>query len=89
MKKELFQMQKVTLEINNSIYDYIMFFLENIPKNLVNIKKELQIKTLNHQKPSNNFDPRDFFGVANSSKKQIDSYLQENQNEWDSYIDKQ
>ena len=34
-------MQKVTLEINNSIYDYIMFFLENIPKNLVNIKKRL------------------------------------------------
>ena len=39
-------MQKVTLEINNSIYDYIMFFLENIPKNLVNIKKELQVKTV-------------------------------------------
>jgi len=33
-------MQKVTLEINNSIYDYIMFFLESIPKNLVSIKKE-------------------------------------------------
>ena len=35
-------MQKVTLEINNSIYDYIMFFLENIPKNLLNIKKEIK-----------------------------------------------
>jgi len=33
-------MQKVTLEINNSIYDYIIFFLENIPKNLVNIKQD-------------------------------------------------
>jgi len=37
-------MQKVTLEINNSIYDYIMFFLKTILKNLVNIKKEFQKK---------------------------------------------
>jgi 23S rRNA pseudoU1915 N3-methylase RlmH len=37
-------MQKITLEINNSIYEYIMFFLENIPKNLLRIKKEPQEK---------------------------------------------
>jgi len=43
-------MQKVTLEINNSIYDYIMFFLENIPKNLVNIKKEIQAKASSSNK---------------------------------------
>jgi len=82
-------MQKITLEINNSIYDYIMFFLENIPKNLVNIKEELQVKTTKHTERPNSFNPRDFFGVANSSKVEIDRYLQENQNEWDSYIDKQ
>jgi hypothetical protein len=81
-------MQKITLEINNSIYDYIMFFLENIPKNLVNIKKEFQVTTTKQTEFSNSFNPRDFFGVANSSKDQIDSYLQQNQNEWDSYIDK-
>lgn len=80
-------MQKITLEINNSIYDYIMFFLENIPKNLVNIKKELQVKT-NNSELSNSFNPRDFFGVANSSKVEIDSYLQQSENEWDSHIDK-
>lgn len=81
-------MQKVTLEINNSIYDYIMFFLENIPKNLVNIKKELRVKTVKHTELSNSFNPRDFFAVTNSSKIEIDSYLQQNQNEWDDYIDK-
>ena len=81
-------MQKITLEINNSIYDYIMFFLENIPKNLVNIKKEFQVKTLNDTELSNSFNPKDFFGVANSSKVEIDTYLQENQNDWDSYLDK-
>jgi len=81
-------MQKITLEINNSIYDYIMFFLENIPKNLVNIKKELQVKTVNHEKSANSFNPRDFFGVANASKVEIDNYLKQNQNEWDSYLAK-
>ena len=40
-------MQKVTLEINNSIYEYIMFFLENIPNNLLSIKKEIQEKVDN------------------------------------------
>ncbi len=81
-------MQKITLEINNSIYDYIMFFLENIPKNLVNIKKELQSKTDQNEELPDSFNPRNFFGVANSSKAEIDNYLQENQNEWESYIDK-
>ncbi len=81
-------MKKITLEINNSIYDYIMFFLENIPKNLLNIKKELQEKINNDKEPSNTFNPRDFFGAGNSSKNDIDNYLQQNQNEWDSYIDK-
>jgi hypothetical protein len=82
-------MQKVTLEINNSVYDYIMFFLENIPKNLVNIKKEFQSKTVPHREISNAFNPRDFFGVANSSKAEIDSYLEQNKNEWDNYLGKQ
>jgi hypothetical protein len=82
-------MQKVTLEINNSIYDYIMFFLENIPKNLVNIKKELQSKKDQNNELPNSFNPRDFFGVTNSSKIEIDNYLQQNQNEWDNYLDKQ
>ena len=42
-------MQKVTLEINNSIYDHIMFFLESVPKNLVHIKKEIQSKSDNNK----------------------------------------
>ncbi len=31
-------MHKVTLEINNSIYDYVMFFLKSMPKDLLKIK---------------------------------------------------
>ena len=37
-------MQRITLEINNSIYDYVMLFLENIPRDLVNIKEDIQKK---------------------------------------------
>ena len=33
------------------------------------------------------FNPRDFFGVANSSKSEIDGYLRESNSEWDDYID--
>ncbi len=66
-------MQKVTLEINNSIYDYIMFFLENIPKNLVNIKKEPPSRKSNydHQpvKPANKELPSGFLHPI-----QIESY---------------
>jgi len=38
-------MYKVTLEINSSIYEHIMFFLENLPKNLVNIRQKVKTKT--------------------------------------------
>ena len=38
-------MQKMTLEFNNSIYEHIMFFLGNIPQNLLNINNETKVKT--------------------------------------------
>lgn len=31
-------MHTITLNINNSIYEHIMFFLKNLPKNMVNIQ---------------------------------------------------
>ena len=66
-------MQKITLEINSSVYDYIMFFLENIPKNLVTIKKELQLKTDNNNKQYSNFTKKKLpSGFLNPI--QIDSY---------------
>lgn len=81
-------MQKITLEINNSIYDYILFFLENIPKNLVSIKKEFQEKGNSEHKNFVDFNPRDFFNIGSNSKFEIDHYLQQNENEWDTYLDK-
>jgi len=43
-------MQQITINVNPSIYEHIMFFLQNLPKNLVDI----QSTDKNHQiyKPS-------------------------------------
>jgi len=35
-------MQTITIEVNNSIYDHIMFFLKNLPKHLINIHSDKQ-----------------------------------------------
>jgi len=32
-------MQQITININPSIYEHIMFFLQNLPKNLVDIEQ--------------------------------------------------
>ena len=39
-------MQKIIININPSIYEHIMFFLQNLPKNLIDI-----------QTPNRNFIP--------------------------------
>ena len=33
-------MQQITINVNPSIYEHIMFFLQNLPKNLVNIQAQ-------------------------------------------------
>ena len=77
-------MQTIRIDINREIFDKVMSFLEIFPKNMIRIYSNEEAMVSNES-----FNPRDFFGVANSSKVEIDRYLQENQNEWDSYIDKQ
>ena len=76
-------MQTVHLNISNDIFDKVMFFLENLPKSKVKLEIENNIST----PPKKSFNPRDFFGVTDSSKSEIDSYLRENRTEWDHYID--
>lgn len=66
-------MQTVTLEINNSIYDYIMFFLENIPNNLLKIRKEIQTKIQNNNEIEPSYPKKELpKGFLNPI--QIDSY---------------
>ena len=73
----------IQLDVSRDILDKVMFLLDNLPKNQVKLKIMNNILT-----PSTEpFNPRDFFGVGNSSKSEIDSYLRESNSDWDSYID--
>jgi len=77
------QTVQLQLDISRDILDKVMFILDNLPKNKVKLKIIDNFFTSS----TNSFNPRDFFGVANSSKAEIDSYLRENSSEWDNYID--
>ena len=78
-------MQTVQLDISSDIFDRVMAFLEILPKNKIklNVINNFSIPLTSPL----SFNPRDFFGVANSSKSEIDDYLKQNRNEWDSYLD--
>jgi len=41
-------MQTITIEVNNSIYDHIMFFLKNLPNHLINIHFDNKEQTINY-----------------------------------------
>ena len=78
-------MHKVTLEINSSIYAHIMFFLENLPKNLVNIKQEIQTKKPNRVHANSSISKlRNLQGVGKELYQNIDSdtYIRDLRDEW-------
>jgi len=52
-------MHKITININQSIYEHIMFFLKSLPKNMIDIQSE----TVPSPKPSNNQNAA--FGILN------------------------
>jgi len=62
-------MYQITLNINQSIYEHIMFFLQNLPKNLIDIQsKEIySISTDNNIK----------FGLAKGKINYIDDIMEE------------
>jgi len=78
----MMSMQTIRIDINREIFDKVMSFLEIFPKNMIRIYSNEEAMVSNES-----FNPRDFFGVANSSKSEIDSYLNKNQDEWDNYLD--
>jgi hypothetical protein len=55
-------MQQITINVNPSIYEHIMFFLQNLPKNLVDI--QFQTETSLSHKPSTKA-----FGILNGKIK--------------------
>ena len=39
-------MHQITINVNQSIYEHIMFFLENLPKNLIDIQSDSRVQNL-------------------------------------------
>jgi len=74
----------IQLDINQDILDKVMFILDNLPKNKVKLKV---INSNTYSPSTKSFNPRDFFGVADFSKSEIDDYIKESRNEWNGYID--
>ena len=76
--------QRVQLDISSDIFDKVMFFLENLPKNLVNIKQEVEVKTKKVIKKNSISKMRDLQGVGKELYKDINSdrYIKELRNEW-------
>ena len=77
-------MYRITLEINSSIYEHIMFFLENLPKNLVNIKQERESKIKKPIEKSIVSKMKNLQGVGKELYQDIDSdiYIKELRSEW-------
>lgn len=55
-------MHQITININQSIYEHIMFFLKNLPKNLIDIQSETEVKNLSTS-PSKPSAPTEAFGI--------------------------
>ena len=75
-------MQRITLEVSDGAYQRIIDFLRKMPDDLVRIYKEPPL----HQKKT--FCPRDFFGLAKSTKEEVDRYLKNIRSEWENIIEK-
>ena len=77
-------MYRVTLEINSLIYEHIMFFLENLPKNLLNIQQETKNKNNLMIKNSSIYKLKKLQGVGKElySGVNSDNYIKELRDEW-------
>ena len=62
-------MKQITININPSIYEHIMFFLQNLPKNLVDIQLN------NNQNNSSNENIK--FGLAKGKVSYINDIMAE------------
>jgi hypothetical protein len=75
-------MQVMQLNVSNDICDKVISFLESLPKNKVQLKLEERVDTCKQK----HFNPKEFFGLSDSSKNEIDEYLAKSKEEWGSFI---
>ena len=79
-------MHRITLEVNNSIYDHIMSFLQSLPGNAISIQLDTpRIKRKNHNEPPHSlFHLKKIQEVGKELYEGVDTdqYLRELRNEW-------
>ena len=63
-------MRTLKIEVSNSIYEHIIFFLQSLPKNLINISHETQPMTT-LERTSENRSLRGVFESYADPKKQL------------------
>ena len=63
-------MQTLRIEVSNSIYEHILFFLQNLPKNLINISHETK-PTVASKKSVENRSLRGVFQSYADPQKQL------------------
>ena len=76
-------MKTIHLDISSDIFDKVVSFLQMLPQNKVHLKIDNNEK----KEKKEDFNPRDYFAVASSSKSDIDTYLQKSKNSWDTLRD--
>lgn len=71
-------MKTIKLKVEDSIYENVMFLLKSLKPNGLEIVESNNKEIIKHK----SFDAKDYFGVANSSKQEIDDYLDKIRREW-------
>ncbi len=63
----------------------------HLPKNYRDLYESQEVQVfimpIKRKNIKYSFNPKDFFGVAKTSKDEIDQYLQSAKSEWDNYLD--
>ena len=73
---------RVQLDISSDIFDKFISFLEILPQNKIKLTRQDTI----YIDKIDSFNPKDFFGITDKSKKDIDEYLDSSKNQWNNYI---
>ncbi len=66
-------MYSIRLDISNDVFDKVLFLLESFHKDKVKLQVEESISM-----EDKTFNPKNFFAVGDSSKLEIDEYLDSN-----------
>ncbi|MCH9740435.1 MAG: hypothetical protein K0U38_06300 [Epsilonproteobacteria bacterium] len=71
-------MQTLKIEVSNSIYEHILFFLQSLPKNLINISHETKPTIYKNKSVENRSQRGVFQSYADPEKQLLESVAWKN-----------